>query len=260
MERRRFLQGSLVTAGAMVGNTCQAQRAEHTNADAAGKLPPSIAALTNRKSEAVPITNGERGERVQRAQQLLRQQKMGALLLAGGTSLVYFTGLRWGNSERMMAYVIPDRGAAFIVCPFFEEDRVRERLSTVPGGDNIRVYTWLEDESPYKLVGKGLMDAGLRTGAIGIEEKTPYVFADGIAKACPGWHLVDGTPIASKRFLIVPELSCMRRHGRLDIRGWRPANLARWWQRGTIAPASPVLRPARRACTARCRMAQLRPR
>ncbi len=225
MERRRFLQGSLVTAGAMVGNTCQAQRAEHTNADAAGKLPPSIAALTNRKSEAVPITNGERGERVQRAQQLLRQQRMGALLLAGGTSLVYFTGLRWGNSERMMAYVIPDRGAAFIVCPFFEEDRVRERLSTVPGGNNIRVYTWLEDESPYKLVGKGLMDAGLRTGAIGIEEKTPYVFADGIAKACPGWHLVDGTPIAAGcRMLKSPaELALMRLANQVTLQVYEAA-------------------------------------
>ena len=198
MHRRRFLQGSLVTMGAVAGAAAQAQRvANATGGDAAGKLPPSIAALTSRRSEAVPITNRERGERVQRAQELMQQQKMGALLLAGGTSLVYFTGLRWGNSERMMAYVIPARGAAFIVCPYFEEERVRERLTTVPGGDNIHVYTWLENESPYLLVGKGLMDAGLRTGALGIEEKTPYVFAEGIAKACPGWHLVDGTPVTA---------------------------------------------------------------
>ena len=198
MERRRFLQGSLVTAGALASVSAVAQRAsEPGGSESAHPLPPSIAALTNRKGEAVPITNAERAERVRRAQQLMQQQNMGALLLAGGTSLMYFTGLRWGNSERMMAYLIPARGAAFIVCPYFEEERVRERLSTVPDGDRIRVYTWLEDESPYKLVGKGLMDAGLRTGALGIEERTPFIFANEIAKACPGWHLVDGTPVVA---------------------------------------------------------------
>ncbi|GAA3762833.1 M24 family metallopeptidase [Terriglobus aquaticus] len=211
MQRRRFLQSSLIATGAMVSDGLQAQRVPD-HADANRALPPSIAALKNRKSEAVPISNDERARRVQRAQELLQQQKMGALLLAGGTSLVYFTGLRWGNSERMMAYVIPARGAAFIVCPFFEEARVRERLSTVPGGDTIRVYTWLENESPYKLVSKGLMDAGLRTGSLGIEEKTPFVFADGIAKACPGWHIVDGTPVsAGCRMIKSPaELALMR--------------------------------------------------
>lgn len=213
MLRRRFLQGSLVTAGTLAGTCVQAGQEPGLNASStAQKLPPSIAALQNRKSEAVPITNDERGQRVQRAQQLMQQQKMGALLLAGGTSLLYFTGLRWGNSERMMAYLIPARGAAFIVCPYFEEDRVRERLSTVPGGDSIRVYTWLEDESPYKLVGKGLMDAGLRGGTIGLEEKTPFVFADGIAKACPGWQVVSGTSVAAGcRMVKSPaELALMR--------------------------------------------------
>lgn len=213
MHRRRFLQGSLVTAGALADVSAAAQRSTPRSTDGdPDKLPPSIAALTSRKSEAVPITNSERAQRVERAQQLLQQYKMGALLLAGSTSLVYFTGLRWGNSERMMAYVIPAKGSAFIVCPSFEEDRVRERLSTVPSGESIRVYTWHEDESPYKLVGKGLLDAGLRTGSLGIEERTPFVFADGIAKACPGWHLVDGTPVsAGCRMIKSPaELALMR--------------------------------------------------
>ncbi len=197
MNRRRFLQGSVIVVGVTAQSDAWSQREARQGGGAGKPLPPSIAALTSRKGEAVPITTAERGERVRRAQELMQQQKMGALLLAGSTSLVYFTGLRWGNSERMTAYVIPAKGAAFIVCPFFEEERVRERLTTVPDGDKIRVYTWLEDESPYKLVAKGLADAGLRTGALGIEEKTPFVYANEVAKACPGWHVIDGTSVTA---------------------------------------------------------------
>lgn len=213
MDRRRFLHGSLVAAATSFTLPAFAQEEGSRRAESASRpLPPSIAALTSRKSEMKPITTAERGERLERAQALMRQQKMGALLLAGSTSLVYFTGLRWGNSERMTAYILPAKGAGFIVCPFFEEERVRERLTTVPNGDQIRVYTWLEDESPYKLVAKGLADAGLRTGTLGIEEKTPFVYANEVAKACPGWQVVDGTPItAGCRMIKSPaELALMR--------------------------------------------------
>lgn len=214
MDRRRFLHGSLVAAAATAATLPAPGQEEGSHRAGAGmqSLPPSIAALTNRKSDMKPITTAERGERLQRAQVLMQQQRMGALLLAGSTSLVYFTGLRWGNSERMTAYILPAKGAGFIVCPYFEEERVRERLTTVPNGDQIRVYTWLEDESPYKLVAKGLADAGMRTGTLGIEEKTPFVYANEVAKACPGWQVVDGTPIvAGCRMIKSPaELALMR--------------------------------------------------
>jgi Xaa-Pro dipeptidase len=189
MHRRQFLStAALATASPAL----LAQRP-----DTAGSLPPSIAALKSRKDEAKPITVAEREQRIARARELMAQQGIAATLLAGGTSLVYFTSLRWGNSERMLCYVIPVKGEAFIVCPAFEEDRVRERLETVPGGQNTRVYTWNEDESPYALVAKGLADAGLRTGKLAIEEKTPFVFANEVAKACPGMQVVDGTPITA---------------------------------------------------------------
>ncbi len=160
-------------------------------------LPPSVAALKNRKAEATPITVAERQQRIDRARELMGQQGIAATLLAGGTSLVYFTSLRWGNSERMLCYVIPVKGDAFVVCPAFEEDRVRERLETVPGGQNAKVYVWNEDESPYALVAKGLADTGIRSGKLGMEEKTPFVFANEVAKACPGMQVVDGTPITA---------------------------------------------------------------
>src|SRR5207249_1317399 len=91
-------------------------------AQAAGPLPPSIAALTSMRDRAKPITADERKARLERARALMAEQKIDAIILAGGTSLLYFTGIRWGNSERLTAAVIPKVGNPYIVTPAFEED------------------------------------------------------------------------------------------------------------------------------------------
>lgn len=195
MNRRLFLSNVALAAG-VTGLTSSAQRPEAASLGTA-PLPPAVAALPNRKSEAKPIRVEERAERIARAKELMSQKGFAGIVLAGGTSMIYFTGIRMGNSERMFAFIIPVKGDAFIVCPSFEEDRMRERLDTIPSGQKVRIYTWHEDESPYALVAKGMADAGVRTGQLGIEEKTPFVYASEIAKACPGFHVVDGTPITA---------------------------------------------------------------
>src|SRR5215470_12929814 len=97
------------------------------------KLPPVIVALTNRRNEAVPITLEEREHRIERARELLAKNKLDALAICTGTSLNYFTGLRWGQSERFFAWVLPAKGnPPIIVCPAFEEGRVRERMEAKP--------------------------------------------------------------------------------------------------------------------------------
>lgn len=209
MDRRRFLTSGLLTATALT--TAKAARSQ-IPARPEIKLPAPILALTDRRSEARPITLAEREHRLARARELMAANRIDALFLAGGTSLTYFTGLRWGNSERLTAFLQPAKGDAFIVCPHFEEDRIRERLTTVPNGNSIRIHTWLEDESPSALIGKGLADIGLRTGTLAIEERTPFVFANAIAKANPGLHLADATPItAGCRSIKSPaELALMR--------------------------------------------------
>ncbi len=159
-------------------------------------LPASIAALTSMHEEAKPITTDERRQRIERAQKLMAEHKIDAILLAGGTSLVYFTGMRWGNSERLFASVIPANGKAFCVCPSFEEDRAREQLNRGPL-EGSAVLTWHEDESPYKLIASGLRSLGRSSGTLGIEERTPWVFSNEIANAAPALHLVSATPVTA---------------------------------------------------------------
>lgn len=159
--------------------------------------PPSIAALTSMRAQARPITNDERRARIERARKLMRETQTGSLVLAGGTSLVYFTGMRWGGGERLFACVIPATGEPFFVCPAFEEDRAREQIGRGPFAGAADVRTWQEHESPYALVAQGLRDRGLATGRVGIEETTKFVFSDGIAKAAPALSIVSGTPVTA---------------------------------------------------------------
>jgi Xaa-Pro dipeptidase len=160
-------------------------------------VPPSIAALKSRKGEASPITRDERRERVERARSLMSANSLDAIVLMEGTSLEYFTGIRWWGGERMFALVLPAKKSSFYICPAFEEGRAREQLANAPDGDNADIRTWQEDESPYQLLAQGLQDRGLATGHIGVEETVRFLFSDGIAKAVPQATFSSATPVTA---------------------------------------------------------------
>jgi Xaa-Pro dipeptidase len=194
LSRRRFLSAS-AAAAALPAFAIKAGAAQ--SASTAAGLPPALAALKNRRAEAQSISVEEREHRFARAQKLMTEQGIEAIALIGGTSLVYFTGIRWWNSERLFVCVIPSKGAPFYVCPAFEEERAREQMQHAPGGKDSKVYTWQEDENPYAPVAQGLKDLGFTTGKLGIEERVTFVFSDGIRKANPGFETVSATPVTA---------------------------------------------------------------
>jgi Xaa-Pro dipeptidase len=181
ISRRRFLEVGTVTAGMVAATHSLAAAATAERNDAA--LPPSLAQLKSRKSEGTPITREERHERQERARALMTENALDAIVLMEGTSLRYFTGIRWWGGERAFALVLPARGAAFYVCPAFEEGRAREQLNNAPDGEQADVRVWQEDENPYQRIAQGLKDRGIASGKVGIEETVRFVFADGIARA-----------------------------------------------------------------------------
>jgi Xaa-Pro dipeptidase len=126
----------------------------------------------------------------------MRANGMDALMLTGGTSMVYFTAMRWGLSERLTAVVVPVRGQAFVVTPAFEEDRTLEQVADGPLS-GAEVLTWHEHESPYALVASGLRSRGIAAGRIGMEETVRFVFSDGVARAAPALEVVSGTPVTA---------------------------------------------------------------
>ncbi|MDX2183338.1 MAG: Xaa-Pro peptidase family protein [Gemmatimonadaceae bacterium] len=198
MKRRDFLASStLFTAGAMAGFSPAPDWTPLPLEPQQAPLPPSITALTSQRSRIRPITKEERRGRIERAKTLMAQQKIGALFLTGGTSLVYFSGIDWGLSERLLALVIPVRGTPFIVCPSFERDRAMEQVAQGPLDANTEILTWEEHENPWALCAKALRARGLGTARIGIEETVRFVFSNGLANELPQATLVSGTPISA---------------------------------------------------------------
>lgn len=222
MKRRTFI--SSVAGAGITAALAHAQPGERESADL-GSMPPAIAALKSRRAEAKPITIAERNERIERARQLMQHNKMDAICMIGGTSLAYYTGIRWGNSERLFAFVLPQKGNGFYVSPAFEQDRAREQIAQAPDGDSCPVLTWQEDEDPYALVAKGLRDAGVTTGRIGIEERTTFVFSNGIGKANPASQLVSATPVtAGCRMIKTPgEVALMRLAAEVSLAAYEAA-------------------------------------
>src|SRR5579859_3288898 len=165
ISRRRFLEVSGVTAGMAVASRSRVCAAVAEDADAS--LPPSLAKLKSRKPEATPITREERQQRQERARQLMNENALDAILLMEGTSLRYFTGIRWWGGERTFALVLPAKGAAFYVCPAFEEGRAREQIKSAPEGERPDIRIWQEDESPYQRIAEGLKDRGIASGKLG---------------------------------------------------------------------------------------------
>lgn len=184
IQRRDFLQLTALTAATGVVTafgSCNTGNAN--NKDATG--------LTSMVKDVVPISVKERESRIEKAQRLLVNNKMEALVLDSGTSLNYFTGISWGSSERSTLAIIPARGEVKYICPGFEEDRLRELITI--GKD---VYVWQEDESPFKLAAKVLGEAGIRTGAVGMEERLRFFIFDGIRKESAHLNFVSGDPVS----------------------------------------------------------------
>ena len=183
-----------------------------------------VAQLKNRRAEAQPITAAERHGRIARAQELMAANKIGAICLAGGTSLTYFSGVRWGNSERLFLMVIPARGEAFFVSPGFEEGRAREQIDAGPLA-GAQVLTWQEDDSPYALAAFGLKERGLATSRIGVGETMPFVFADSLGKAAPAASITSARPVtAGCRMIKSPaEMALLRLASSVTIQAYEAA-------------------------------------
>lgn len=195
ISRRKFLETTSLTAGLVIGPSSTVRAAATPCPDE--QVPPSIAALKSRKAEASPITREERSERWDRARQLMAQNGLDAILLMEGTSMKYFTGIRWWGGERTFALVLPQKGSPFYVCPAFEEGRAREQISNAPEGESPDVRIWQEDQSPYQRIAQGLKDRGIATGRIGLEETVRFVFAEGISKAASQATITSATPVTA---------------------------------------------------------------
>jgi len=191
LDRRQFTG---LVAGMLAGSALRPDGRAHAESAAPPvdpcNLPPQVQALKPMREGIVPISAEERARRVERARELMTQGGIGAVILEPGTSLSYYTGVRWGLSERPFIAVLPARGEIAFVSPGFEEARARE---LTPAGAEVRV--WQEDESPYAVIAGILRDRGLATGTVGVEAQTRFFVSDGVRREAPGATYVTADPV-----------------------------------------------------------------
>lgn len=218
LSRRDFIRSSAVTAGSVTLlsglQSCDPKPAASTLA------PGPLDDLKPFATEVPGITVDERKSRIEKAQKLMTENKIEAIYLDGGTSMEYFTGIRWGTSERMMAAIITQHGEIVYVGPHFEEERIRE-LMTI--GTEVRV--WEEHESPYEVVAGIFKDKGIRTGKIGMEERVRFFLYDGIRQAAPHlqYQSADAVTAACRLIKSPAELALMQRANDITITAYKAA-------------------------------------
>lgn len=220
MHRRDFLKISAGAAGAAFASvSCVAQKDKSSG----GSGQDMFSELRPMTEDVVPISDEERQGRLEKARRLMVANGIRAIYLEAGTSMFYFTGVRWWNSERMFALIIPVKGDIGWVCPAFEEDRAHEQIRF---GKDIR--TWEEDGSPYKRVAEILRDRGIQEGKVGIEERVRFFLYNGIKKEAPHLQYVSADPVTiGCRVIKSPvEIALMQKANDITINAYK-ASMAR---------------------------------
>ena len=151
--------------------------------------PPTLE-LKDITSDVTTISPAERRDRIAKAQQLMQQFNIAALILEPGAAMDYFSGIQWWRSERVTAVIIPRSGDIAIVCPFFEEPSIRESLAI---GDDVRV--WQEHESPFKLIKQVLVERGVAKGQLAFEHSVRYFVLKGVMSELHAMTDVSAEPV-----------------------------------------------------------------
>ncbi len=205
MNRRVFL----VTSAAGVGQLATALQ-----------VPEAIRNLQPMTAGIQPITDDERRERMEKARRLMRENRIAAVVMEGGSSMFYFTGTRWPQSDRIFALVLPAEGDMVWIAP--EADAERARGAIRMGGD---LRTWKDGEGPYAKLGEALKDRGAGRRRIGIEERVRFGVFEGIRKESPAFEFTSGDPVTvGCRVIKSPaELLLMQRANDITIEAYRAA-------------------------------------
>jgi len=158
-------------------------------------IEQALASIKNNRSQANAIPQTELASRRAQAQKLMAELGFDAVVMTPGASLQYFTGARWGMHERMTGMILPKTGNPVFVVPCFEEPRLQQSLAGSAMSGDVTFRAWEEDESPYALCGEVFRELGISTGKIGVEDATPFVIVDGLAKAVPQIEFVSAATV-----------------------------------------------------------------
>ncbi|WP_423185876.1 M24 family metallopeptidase [Alishewanella sp. d11] len=163
----------------------------------------ALASLNDMTANAQPIDAEEFLQRLHKAAAIMQSQGVTAMLLTAGTSLYYFTGLRWYASERLVAALLLADGSLTYIIPEFERGTIVPQL-VVPAP----VMGWQEHENPYQLCLSLLGNAT----SLALDESAAFFIADGLKRCEPQLELSNAAAITAtcRRVKSAAELALMQ--------------------------------------------------
>jgi Xaa-Pro dipeptidase len=191
----------------------------------AQEVPDAIKKLRPMTDGIQPITDDERRARIDKAQRLMRENKLGAIVLEGGSSMYYFSGTRWNAGERTSVLVIPAKGEFAWVTG---EKQAQNFLPLCSGptercfvATDIRVAK--DEEDAFKKIAQVLKDRGATR--VGIEERVRFAVYDGLRKEAPSLEFSSADAIsAGCRMIKSPaEIALLQRANDITIEAYRAA-------------------------------------
>jgi len=142
--------------------------------------------------------------RLERMRSRLSSLPADALLATPSSNLYYLTGIDFQRSERLTALLLFRDADAVVLCPSFEEGRLRG-MSAVSN-----VVTWAETEDAFEKAARLLPGA---SGVLAVEPSTAYDDVERLVQKREGWKPVSaGTAFGAMRMVKTPEeIAAMRR-------------------------------------------------
>ena len=127
-----------------------------------------------------------------------------ALYATPSSNLYYLTGIDFHRSERLTALLLPRDGEPVVICPAFEEARLRG-MSAVS-----RVVTWAETEDAFEKAA-GLLPAS--AGVLAVEPSTAYDDVERVLLRRPGWKPLSAAALFAAMRMVKTheEIETMRR-------------------------------------------------
>jgi len=117
-----------------------------------------------------------------------RLSSLGAhgLVATPSSNLFYLTGIDFHRSERLTAVFLFKDRQPFVVCPAFEEERLR-RMTAVE-----EIHTWEETEDPFR---KAATLFPASAGTLAIEPSTAYDDVERLIAARPAWKPISAAAV-----------------------------------------------------------------
>jgi Xaa-Pro dipeptidase len=172
-------------------------------------VPERIRKLKPMLDGVQPITVDERRARIEKARRLMRDNRLAAILMEGGSSLYYFTGSR----QQGAFWILPASGEPLWAIPAGQP-------SDLPGD----VRTFSAADGPYRTIVQALKARGAGE-RIGIEERVRFAVFDGLRKEAPSMEFASADPVTvGCRVIKSPaELALMQRANDITIAAYKAA-------------------------------------